>query len=126
MRSGGDDLPINYVESGDWPDVVLVPDAPLSAYAGLVIARRLAAALEARGLTSNAVAIKAGISPQPVREILAGNTTVRLSTLVRLEQALRARLYPAGIALKLHDSLRRTDLDALFPLEDLLSDQADS
>ncbi|WP_439681665.1 hypothetical protein [Embleya sp. MST-111070] len=115
MRSGGDEPPVRYVESGAWPDVVLRPDAPLSAYAGLILARRLATALEAVGWKANGVAVRAGLSAPAVRDIIHGKKAVTLPTLIRLEGALQARLYPTDLVNVSAVDLYGVDLEARFP-----------
>ncbi|MFI1586170.1 hypothetical protein [Embleya sp. NPDC020630] len=115
MRSGGDDPPFRYVESGEWPDVVLRPDTPLSAYAGLVLARRLATALKIVDWSANGVAVRAGLSAPAVRSVIAGETAITLPTLIRLESALQARLYPMDLLDVSAVDLYGVDLEARFP-----------
>lgn len=97
MRSGGDEPPVRYVESGEWPDVVLRRDAPLSAYAGLIMARRLINALGAADSNPNAVSSQAEVSPPTIRRLMQGETVVSTSTILRLAAALRIELFPAGL-----------------------------
>jgi hypothetical protein len=116
VRSGGDDPPARYVESGTWPDVVLRVDAPLSAYGGLIVARRLITVLDLTGRTANAVAVQAGVTAPTVRGIISGVTTVSLPTILRLESALETRLYPLDLFRVSAAELRDIDLDERFPL----------
>jgi len=67
LRSGGNAAPGHSVVAGVWPDVRLSADAPLSAYAGLAVARRLAATMTQGDVTANALAHGAGLTPPTVR-----------------------------------------------------------
>lgn len=115
MRSGGDEPPDRYVESGTWPDVVLSADAPLSAYGGLIVARRLAKALETADWKANFVAKRAGLAAPSVRAIISGEKTVSVPTLLRLESALGVGLYPRDLFRVSAADLYGVDLDARFP-----------
>ncbi|WSY48614.1 helix-turn-helix transcriptional regulator (plasmid) [Embleya sp. NBC_00888] len=99
VRSGGDRPPREYElpGSGTWPDVQLVPDAPVSAHYGREVARRLHTILRDRHLKETSVAARAGLSHPTLGRILAGTTSVTVATLARLEMELETDLYPVGL-----------------------------
>jgi hypothetical protein len=56
-----DRAPNTYIGSGEWPHAELSSDAPIGAYAGQEIARRLKATMDALGETHRSLAECAGL-----------------------------------------------------------------
>ncbi|MFI1203505.1 multiprotein-bridging factor 1 family protein [Streptomyces sp. NPDC020883] len=97
----GDKAPLTY-STGEWPyGAVLSEDAPIGAHYGLVLARRLDTLAKKQGLSHRALSGKAGLSNPTVGRIVRGELYPDLATLARLESALGANLYPAGLHLQL-------------------------
>ncbi|MFJ7280848.1 helix-turn-helix domain-containing protein [Kitasatospora sp. NPDC098663] len=99
-RSSNDKTPLSYVRSGNWPDARLDPEAPLSAYCGLVLARDLATMMAAAGLSLRAVGERAGVAHSTIARILGGEVLPDIGTLARLEDALDHQLWPGPKALR--------------------------
>ncbi|MBR7828142.1 helix-turn-helix transcriptional regulator [Actinospica sp. MGRD01-02] len=100
-----DDVPEAYVADGTWPNVTLREDAPVSAYYGLALARKLAYAIAASDTSLRALGERAGVSHTTVSRLLAGRVLVDIGTVARIEAALGAEIWPGLGAL----AQRRTD-----------------
>ncbi|MGI5214931.1 helix-turn-helix domain-containing protein [Plantactinospora sp. CA-290183] len=96
-RGRGDNAPNTYVSSGTWPEATLRPDAPVEAHYAQQLARRLAAAMTERPISNRALAKLAGVTHPTIGFILNGDHHADVSTVARLEVALGADLYPAGL-----------------------------
>lgn len=93
-----DQVPASYILGGTWPDEVqLRPDAPLSAYVGLEIARRLKAAMVRGRLSQRALAQASTVAQASIGRILRGDVLCDVGTLARLEATLDTDLYPSGL-----------------------------
>jgi hypothetical protein len=94
---GAERAPISYVESGTWPEATLRPGAPVEAHYAQQLALRLATAMRERPMSNRALAALAGVSHPTVGFILNGEHHADVVTVARLEVALGADLYPAGL-----------------------------
>lgn len=92
-----DQAPAAYVASGAWPDVELLPNAPVSAHYGLAVARRLETAMRSRMIGARRLAAEAGLSHPTITAILRGERLPDLGTLGALAVALNTDIYPAGL-----------------------------
>ncbi|WP_229897893.1 helix-turn-helix domain-containing protein [Streptomyces finlayi] len=75
----------------DWPDAVL---DDVAAAVVQTIARRLAAALNARGWSRRTAANQLGINRQTIGDVLDGRTWPDVATIARLEAGLNTPLWP--------------------------------
>ncbi|MFJ2872847.1 helix-turn-helix domain-containing protein [Streptomyces sp. NPDC087298] len=89
--------PAEHVTHGQWPDVTLAPDAPLTAHYGVALARRLAAVMKDRSLSDRAVARLSGMSHNTIGRIARGEVLPDLGTVARLEVALQTSLWPSTL-----------------------------
>ncbi|MEU4511808.1 helix-turn-helix transcriptional regulator [Nonomuraea wenchangensis] len=89
-----DQAPNTYIVSGEWPHAELSPDAPIGAHAEQEIARRLKAAMEARGLTHRSLGERSGLGWRTIGRVLLGDVYPDVATLARLEEALDTEIYP--------------------------------
>lgn len=94
-----DDAPETYVVDGTWPDVTLREDAPVSAYYGLALARRLAYAIATSDSSLRALGERAGVSHTTISRLLAGRVLVDIGTVARIEAALGMEIWPGLTAL---------------------------
>ena len=99
-RPGLEAAPRDYLKPGDvWPDGDLeVPGDPEAAVPGVAsfaryLAQRLRDALKKTGKTKYRIAKDAGIHRQTVTNILEGESWPNLTTIYRLEVALKHRLW---------------------------------
>ncbi|MFD4698291.1 helix-turn-helix domain-containing protein [Streptomyces niveus] len=99
-RSNNDKHPLFYVAEGTWPRVALAPDAPLSAYCGLLLARDLDQTMRSRGLSLRGLAEIAGVAHSTVARVLNGDVLPDIGTLTRLEDALEHQLWPGPSAVR--------------------------
>ncbi|ONK13077.1 helix-turn-helix transcriptional regulator [Streptomyces sp. MP131-18] len=89
--------PRSYVIEGQWPYAVLDEEAPVAAHYGQEVALRVAEAMKLRGLTQEALARRADLGQVTISRVLQGEVYPDLVTLAKLEQALRADVYPTGL-----------------------------
>ncbi|MGW1196615.1 helix-turn-helix domain-containing protein [Streptomyces sp. NPDC002536] len=93
----GDQIPRAYT-TGEWPhDAVPNDGAPVAVHYSLALARALSALVKERGLSQRRASMDAGLSAPTVGRIVRGEVYPDLATLARLEAALQADLYPAGL-----------------------------
>ncbi|GGT19113.1 helix-turn-helix domain-containing protein [Streptomyces purpureus] len=94
MRNPTDRPPVSYVLAGEWPDALLLPDAPPTAHAGQELALALRALMRTRGLSARALAQRAGTTHPTILRILGGTGLVDMRTVFLLEVTLQAPLWP--------------------------------
>lgn len=99
-RSHHDAVPVSYVAEGVWPWCRLRDDAPTSTHCALLLARTLHSAMESAGLNSRSVGAKAKLAHSTVARILNGEVLADISTLARLEAALKQPLWPGPEAVR--------------------------
>lgn len=84
--------PRAFVLTGSWPEAALAEHH--GARVAQVLARRLAAAMKASGLSANRLADSSGVNRQTIANVLAGSSWPDLLTIANLEIALEADLWP--------------------------------
>ncbi|MFJ8596604.1 helix-turn-helix domain-containing protein [Streptomyces sp. NPDC093598] len=99
-RSSNDKNPGRYVLRGTWPQAILIHDAPLSAYCGLLLARDLDHLMTARGQSLRDIAGRAGVAHSTVARVLTGEVLPDIGTLIRLEDTLDRQLWPGPHAVR--------------------------
>jgi predicted XRE-type DNA-binding protein len=97
VRSHGDQAPVAYVASGQWPFAELHDDAPISAHYGRAVSQALYQALKTAKLSERELARRSGISQATVSRILHGKTFADIGALARLALAIGAEVYPADL-----------------------------
>lgn len=106
-RSNNDKHPLYYVVDGDWPEVTLTHDAPLSAHCGLLLASDLNRTMRSRKLSLRGLADVACVAHSTVARVLNGDALPDIGTLTRLEDALDHQLWPGPAAIRASVSARR-------------------
>ncbi|WP_405848561.1 transcriptional regulator [Streptomyces niveus] len=99
-RSNNDRAPVHYIGEGAWPQVSLVPEAPLSAHCGLLLARNLHEVIGEEGLSLRRFAEVAAVAHSTVFRVLNGNVLPDVGTLARLECAVNRQLWPSPAAVR--------------------------
>ncbi|GAA2623723.1 hypothetical protein GCM10010307_09360 [Streptomyces vastus] len=79
-RSDNDKHPLYYVADGDWPEVTLTHDAPLSAYCGLLLASDLNRTMRSRKLSLRGLADVACVAHSTVARVLNGDVLPDIGT----------------------------------------------
>ncbi|QKW20550.1 helix-turn-helix transcriptional regulator [Kitasatospora sp. NA04385] len=92
-------------DGGIWPAGPLVPDAPPGAHLGQAIAEALRAAMERQRLGARELSRLTGsqVTHPTVMTVLQGSRLPSVHTVLLLEVALKAPLYPAGLHAELAD-----------------------
>ncbi|GAA4547032.1 multiprotein-bridging factor 1 family protein [Streptomyces collinus] len=96
-----------YVADGDWPEVTLTHDAPLSAHCGLPFASDLNRTMRSRKLSLRGLADVACVAHSTVARVLNGDVLPDIGTLTRLEDALDHQRWPDPTAIRASVSARR-------------------
>lgn len=91
-RSSRYRTPRDWLADGEWPDGAFVEDAPTAVAYAVEIARRLEDNLQGRSKAE--LARQAGIERTTLYDVLSGRTWPDAVTLAKLEEALKARLWP--------------------------------
>ncbi|MEY9992044.1 hypothetical protein ABIE67_004076 [Streptomyces sp. V4I8] len=76
-----DKHPLYYVADGDWPEVILTHDAPLSAHCGLILASGLNRTMRSRKLSLRGLAGVARVAHSIVARVLNGDVLPDIGTL---------------------------------------------
>lgn len=84
--------PRDWLAEGEWPDGTFLEDAPTAVAYAVEIARRLDDSLQGRSKAE--LARQAGIERTTLYDVLSGRTWPDAVTLAKLEEALKARLWP--------------------------------
>lgn len=87
--------PRAFVLSGAWPDAALADHH--GARVAQALARRLAVAMDDRGLSANRLAAAADVNRQTIANVLAGSGWPDLLTVANLEKALDMDLWPGRL-----------------------------
>ncbi|MGW0670650.1 helix-turn-helix domain-containing protein [Streptomyces sp. NPDC002746] len=85
--------PAEYVIAGTWPDAELEPHK--AARRIQTLARRLRGMMASRSLSANALAKASGVNRQVISNILYGSVWPDSLTVMDLEEALAAEIWPA-------------------------------
>ena len=85
--------PAGYVVAGAWPDAELEPHS--AARRIQTLARRLRTMMASRSLSANALAKASGVNRQVIANILHGSVWPDSLTVMDLEKALAAEIWPA-------------------------------
>ncbi|MFJ5851196.1 helix-turn-helix domain-containing protein [Streptomyces sp. NPDC092903] len=85
--------PAEYVVAGTWPDAELDPHRAAQRIQSL--ARRLRTMMASRSLSANALAKASGVNRQVISNILHGSVWPYSLTVMDLEEALAAEIWPA-------------------------------
>lgn len=93
-RRGIDRQPRAYVVDGDWPDGTLDVAAPAAVVATAQLVRRIRAAMGTR--SARDVAVAADLQHTTLLALLRGERIPDISTVLKLERALDADLWPGG------------------------------
>ncbi len=109
-RSHNDKHPLYYVADGNWPEVTLTHDSPLSAHCGLLLAGNLNRTMRSRKLSLRALADTACIAHSTVARVLNGDVLPDIGTLTRLEDALDHQLWPGPAAIRASTTTRRQEI----------------
>ncbi|MCX4906315.1 helix-turn-helix transcriptional regulator [Streptomyces sp. NBC_00878] len=97
---------MHYAADGDWPEVTLTHDAPLSTHCGLLLASDLNRTMRSRKLSLRGLADVASVAHSTVARILNGDVLPDIGTLTRLEDALDHQLWPGPAAIRTSVSAR--------------------
>jgi predicted transcriptional regulator len=100
VRSNYDDAPAAYVADGTWPHARLRPDAPVSAFYGQAIARRLNELIAEDGRSLRTLATVAGVNHATISRLKSGLSMVDFGTIARLEAALGKDIWPGMAAVR--------------------------
>ncbi|MFF8786678.1 helix-turn-helix domain-containing protein [Streptomyces sp. NPDC015125] len=93
-RSNNDQPPCAYVVGGEWPRAVLADDAPVSAFYGQEVAKKLARAMEEHEFGLRRLGEEAGVAHTTIGRIIRGQVLPDIGTLARLEMTLETVLWP--------------------------------
>ncbi|AKN68714.1 hypothetical protein QR97_01850 [Streptomyces sp. PBH53] len=93
----GDRAPLTYTK-GEWPHAAVpVASAPPGVHYSLALARALDDAAKDQNLSHRGASLRAGLNATAVGKIVRGEVYPDLSTLARLEVALRTNLLERGL-----------------------------
>ncbi|MGW2280215.1 helix-turn-helix domain-containing protein [Streptomyces sp. NPDC001770] len=94
-RSNNDRNPLRYVREGTWPEVLLTPEAPISAHCGLLLARNMEQVMAEEHISRRHLAEVAAVAHSTVFRVLSGDVLPDIGTLARIEHALHRQVWPA-------------------------------